>query len=244
MKYAAFRAAAERAFEEIPEQYKAGIDGLVVSREAVPRREHEGVFTMGECSTETWPSQWDGPDTTRSSVVLYWGSFQQMAREDAEFDWEGEIWETLTHELRHHLESLASEDQLEDVDYAMDEGFKRDDGFEFDPWYYQKGDPEAGGVFRVEGHAFIEQRWTADRFAAATSIPFEWAGRTWSVPRPDDLGDVHFVWVSGATEPPATLELVLVRKRSLWQSVTRLFGGPALEVLESEALAKPATPRA
>ena len=239
MKYAAFRAAAERAYQEIPEEYKAGIDGMMVSREAVPSEDHEDVFIMGECLTESWPSSWDGPDTTRSSVVLYWGSFQQMARGDSEFDWEGEIWETLTHELRHHLESLASEDQLEDVDYAMDEGFKREEGIAFDPWFYQKGDPEGAGVFRVESHVFLEQHWTPERFAAASEIPFEWNGRRWGVPRPDALGDVHFVWVFGATEPPATLELVLVRQRSLWQSVTRLFGGPTLEVLESEADAAP-----
>lgn len=35
------------------------------------------------------------------------------------FDWEGEIWETLLHELRHHLEFLAGRDDLvaEDLEY-------------------------------------------------------------------------------------------------------------------------------
>jgi hypothetical protein len=235
MKYAAFQAAAERAYAEIPDHFKVGIEGLTVSRETVASRDHEDVFTMGECLTETWPSSWDGPETTRSTVVLYWGSFRQMAKDDPDFDWEGEIWETLTHELRHHLESLASEDQLEDVDYAADEDFKRTDGLDFDPWYYQKADPAGAGVFRLERHTFLEQKWTPARFEAAAEIPFEWEGKRWSVPRPDELGDVHYVLVLGVTREPESLELVLVRERSLWQSVTGLFGGGAPEVLESEA---------
>ena len=50
-------------------------------------------------------------------------------------------------ELGHHLESLASEDQLEDVDYAVDEDFKRAEGQSFDPWYFQRGDPEGPAAF-------------------------------------------------------------------------------------------------
>lgn len=239
MKYAAFHEAAARAYEEIPDPFKEGIDGLVVSREAVPSRDHVDVWTMGECLTEAWPSEVGGPESVRSSVVLYWGSFREMARQDESFDWEGEIWETLTHELRHHLESLASEDQLEDVDYAAGEGFKRDDGLEFDPWYFQRGDPEGEGVYRVERDLFLEQTWTEPEFAAATEIRFGWEGRTWAIPRPPALGDVHFVRVYGPVAEPDGLELVLVRRRGAWQSLRRLFGGPPLEVLESEADARP-----
>lgn len=235
LKFAAFEAAAARAYEEIPAAYKTGIDGLVVSREAVPHPDLPDVFTMGECLTEAWPSEWQGPETTRSSIVLYWGSFKGLATRDADFDWDAEIWETLTHELRHHLESLASEDQLEDVDYAVDEDFKRAEGQDFDPWYFQRGDPEGGGAFRIESHVFLEQEWTDDRFAAVQEVAFEWRGRRWVVPRPERLGDVHYLLVQGATEPPQTLELVLVRRRPWWRGLSRLFGAPALEVLESEA---------
>ena len=237
MKFAAFREIAERAYEEIPERYKAGIDGLVVSRESVPHPDRPDVYTLGECVTESWPSEWQGPDTLRSSVVLYWGSFRSLAARDPAFDWEGEIWETLTHELRHHLESLAAEDQLEDVDYAADQGFKRQDGMEFDPWYYQRGDPEGAGVYRVENALFIEQTWDERAFAAADEIPFTWDGRRWTIPRPERLGDVHFVWIEGVVEPLRALELVLVRRRSWWQSARRALAGAGLEVLESEARA-------
>jgi hypothetical protein len=168
-------------------------------------------------------------------VVLYWGSFKNLAARDPEFDWEGEIWETLTHELRHHLESLAAEDQLQDVDYAADEGFKREDGRPFDPWYYQRGDPAGPGVYRVEEQIFIEQLWEGSAFDAAAELTFAWEGRRWAIPRPDRLGDVHFVLVDGVVPGDQLLELVLVRRRSWWDQVKGALGGAALEVLESEA---------
>src|SRR5690606_24793658 len=110
LKYAEFERRAQQVYESIPAAYKAGVDGLVASREAHPHPELPDIWTLGECLTESWPSEWQGPETTRSVVVLYWGSFRSLAAQDETFDWEEEIWETLTHELRHHLESLASED--------------------------------------------------------------------------------------------------------------------------------------
>ena len=60
------------------------------------------------------------------------------------------------------------------------------------------------------------------------------------MPRPDELGDVHFVWVHGIDLGQATLELVLVRKRSWWEDVKRLAGASRPFVYESEARAEPA----
>ncbi len=238
MKLAAFEAAAARAYEAVPEEYKAGIDGLVVSRESVPHPDLPDVFTLGECLTDSWPAEVHGPETTRSVVVLYWGSFQALARRDESFDWDAEIWETLTHELRHHLESLASEDQLEAVDYAVDEDFKRAEGQPFDPWYFQRAEPAGPGAYRIERHTFLEQVWTGVAFDSDDRIDFDWDGRAWSIPRPHRLGDVHFVLIEGVTTPPDTLELVLVRRRSWIEHLRRLFIGAApLETLESEARA-------
>jgi hypothetical protein len=235
LKFAEFRTVAERAYDEIPERYKLGIEGLVVSREAAKHPELADIYTLGECLTESWPSEWHGPETTRSSVVLYWGSFRNLAARDPEFDWEGEIWETLTHELRHHLESLAAEDQLQDVDYAADEGFKREDGLPFDPWYYQRGDPAGPGVYRVEEQIFIEQLWEREAFDTAEEIAFAWDGRRWAVPRPERLGDLHFVLVDGVVPASQLLELVLVRHRSWWEQVKGVLAASALDVVESEA---------
>ena len=235
MKFATFRATAERVYGEIPERFKTGIDGLIVSRDAVPSPDLPDVYTLGECLTESWPSDWQGPDTIRSSVVLYWGSFRSLSEQDPEFDWDDEIWETLTHELRHHLESLADEDQLDEVDYAVGQGFNRAEGLAFDPWYYQRGEPEGVGTYRVEEHVFLEQKWSVQRFETVDKIPFQWRGRHWLVRRPEQLGDIHFVWVHGVTDSPEIIELVLVRRRLWWEVVTGFIRSARIEVLESEA---------
>lgn len=239
MRYKEFERAAEEAYAEIPEAYLEGIDGLVVSREAVPHPELGDIWTLGECVTEEYASDWGGPDTTRSVVVLYWGSFRNLAAQDPDFDWDEELWETLTHELRHHLESLARDDALEGVDYAMDELFNRSEGLEFDPWYYQQAEKLGGGLYRAEKAFYLEQEWRADAFAAANRIRFEWQGARYVIPRPEELGDVHYVWIEGLPSTPETLELVLVRKRSWWEDAKRMVGTYRPVVLESSATAEP-----
>ncbi|MHB1193265.1 MAG: hypothetical protein ACYC6F_09480 [Longimicrobiales bacterium] len=240
MRFKDFERAARESYEEIPESYKEGIDDLVVSREALPHPTLPDIFTLGECVTEDYASDFGGPETTRSRVVLYWGSFRNLAALNPDFDWGGELWETLTHELRHHLESLAREDALEGVDYALDETFKRDDGEDFDPWYYQRGDAMGDGVFRVEKSWYVERTWTEREFAAAGWVEFAWRGERHRIPRPEELGDVHFVWIGGVElGDDETLELVLVRRRSWWEDARRLFGTSRPVVLESEADAEP-----
>lgn len=239
MKLKDFERAAQEAYAQIPESYKEGIDDLVVSREAVAHPTMPDIYTMGECLTEDYASDFGGPETTRSRVVLYWGSFRNLAALDPDFDWEHEIWETLTHELRHHLESLAREDALEGVDYALDETFKRDEGEDFDPWYFQKGDALGGGVFRVENNLYVERALSEQEFQAAAWIDFVWKGARWRIPRPQEQGDVHFVWVEGIELEGSTLEVVLVRKRTWWGDARRLFGASRPVVLESEADAEP-----
>lgn len=239
MKFKDFERAAHEAYQEIPESYKEGIDDLVVSRESVPHPDIPDIYTMGECLTEDYASDFGGPETTRSRVVLYWGSFRNLAALDPEFDWEEEIWETLTHELRHHLESLAREDALEGVDYALDETFKRDEGEDFDPWYFQKGDPLGEGVFRVENNYYVERALDQRDFETASWVDFTWEGARWRIPRPEEQGDVHFVWVKGIELEEGTLELVLVRRRTWWEDARRLLGASRPRVLESEADAEP-----
>lgn len=239
MKFKDFEEAAHKAYQEIPAKYKEGIDGLVVSREAQAHPTMPEIFTMGECLTEDWASDWGGPDTTRSKVVLYWGSFRNLSEKDPDFDWADELWETLTHELRHHLESLAREDALEGVDYALDETFKRDEGEDFDPWYFQRGDALGDGLYRVERSFYVERRFTDAEFQRAEWVDFAWEGVRYRFPRPDELGDVHFVWIQGVDTGPSTLEVVLVRRRRWWEDAKRLFGSSDPDVLESEAGAEP-----
>jgi predicted Zn-dependent protease with MMP-like domain len=239
--FRSFERFAHEVFDDIPEEYRAGVDGLVVRRDAVPHPELAGIWTLGECLTEEHVSDFASADTTRSLIALYWGSFRNLARDDEDFDWDEEVWETLTHEIRHHLESLAGDDALEDVDYAADESFRRFEGQRFDPWYWQHGDEVEPGLFRVERAWYLGQEWTEEAFRAATEVAFEWRQGRFRVPRPDELGDVHFILVHGlALEPTVdAVELVLVRRRTWFQHVRRMLSASGAVVLESEAEAEP-----
>jgi hypothetical protein len=209
-----------------------------VSREAPAHPTLPEVYTLGQCVTEEHLSEYGGPDTTRSIIVLYWGSFRELSKRDPDFDWDEELWETLTHEIRHHLESLAGDDALEDVDYAADELYNRQEGLEFDPWYYQRGESLGGGVFVVEGRSYLEISQDAHAFEAAEGIDFAWRGRTYRARRPEELGDVHFARVLGEDFEDQDVELVLVRRRTPWESLKGLARRSAPAVLESEVEAE------
>lgn len=238
-----FERVARRAFEAIPSEYREGIDGLVISPDAEPHPTLPEIYTLGYCDTEAYPSDWAGPETVRSVIRLYHGSFQKLAALDPDFDWEAEIHETVEHEVRHHLEWLAGQDQLGDVDYAMDESFKRGQGLEWDPWYYQRGEPVGHGAFVVEDQVYVEQEWTTDDFEGASALEFWWRGGWYAVEPPDELGDLHFIWITGGVEtPPRFLELVLVRKRTWWEGARQLFSSSPLRILESEAVARALPP--
>ena len=150
MDFDLFEREARRLFEAIPERYREGVDGLTVHRDPLRHPRFPGIYTLGECVTEAYPSSWGGPETVRSLVLLYWGSFRALAASSPRFDWSEEIWETLTHELRHHLESLADRDDLSGVDHAMEETFRRDRGLAFAPDYYHRGERAGAGVYVVE----------------------------------------------------------------------------------------------
>ena len=239
MEFEAFEAAARAAYQEIPDAFKEGVGGLVVTREALAHPEHPDVFTLGHCLTEDHPSDYGSPDTTRSVIALYWGSFRQLARRDPSFDWDEELWETLPHELRHHLESLADEDALEAMDYAVDESFKRERGEPFDPWYFQWGEPVGEGVYRVEEEVYIERVLTEEEFGGMDEIEFTWRGRSYRLPRPREQGDVHFIVVEG-TEP--FVQIVLVRRASWRRRLGGVLGSRGPTVLESGGEARQVAP--
>lgn len=239
MDFETFTRAAHEAFEAIPKEFREGVDGLTIRPERVPHPAYPDIYTMGQCITEAYPSDWHGPDTLRSVVVLFHGSFWALAAGQSDFDWEGELWETLTHELRHHLESLADEDDLEGVDYAMEEAFHRARGEEFDPYYYQSGLEVAPGLYQVEYDFFLEQTWRREDFQVATHIHFAWHGREYTVPCPEALGDIHYLWIQGVEVGVGTLQLVLLRKRGLRERLKGARKGGGLELWESEGTAEP-----
>lgn len=236
MTFAEFEALAWQEWERIPEQYRAGVDGLTIERRALPHPELEDVYTLGECVTEAYPSAFEGPDTTRSTVVLYYGSFFRLSRLDAEFQWAEELYETLTHELQHHLESLAADDSLIDMDYAADENYRRYHGEPFDPYFYRAGVP-VDGWFRVEDEFFLE----IERDVGPV-VTFEWRGRTYrvDVPRESESGDVALLTIThGVVDPPGALHLALVSRPGLMTQIRRLFRPRRSSVVELDVVAVP-----
>lgn len=216
----------------MPAEYKAGIDGLVIERGAPPHPRTPGVYTLGECVTEGYPTDVGGPDTTRSFVVLYHGSFLRLSRRDEAFDWDEEIWETLTHELKHHLESLAAEDALADVDYAVDENFKRHEGMAFDPFFYRAGEPLGDGRYRLERSLFVELAAPA----ASGTHELDVGSATYRVDLPPAVADVTFVTLVGdVDEMLEELCVVLVRPAGLGSTLKTLLGRSHLRVAEAEA---------
>ncbi|HEX7000572.1 MAG TPA: metallopeptidase family protein [Trueperaceae bacterium] len=99
--------------DEVPEQFMRGLQGVHVLPDT--RREEgydEDVFRMGEYM-DPGPEDFLGAgEGIGRHVAIYYGSFREIASQDPDFDWEDEAWETLTHELKHHVESLAGEDFL------------------------------------------------------------------------------------------------------------------------------------
>ena len=235
MTFEEFSRLAQEAFQSVPEAYREGVEGVTTIEALETHPELPGVLTMGECRTQAFNSQWQGPETTRSRVVLYYGSFRRMAEDQPNFDWEGELWETLTHELRHHLESLADEYALEAMDYAVDESFKREQGAPFDPWYFQWGEPVGEGVYQVEDEVYIERVLTEAEFDRVEGIEFSWKDQSYRLSRPQELGDVHFIVVDG-TEP--YVQIVLVRRTSWRQRLRGVQRSGGLSVLESRAEAR------
>lgn len=205
MRLADFRALIARLQADVPPAYVEGVVDVEVSPKAVPHPVRAEVYTLGECI----PLEWSGSGADlQSRVVLYHGSFQALARLSGpgEFDWRQEAWETLTHELRHHLEWRANHKALEDYDWAAEQNFARHEGEAFDPEFYRSGEAIVEGVWKVEDDVFVE------------GDPPEvlWHGRRYRLPVQLESRDVRFLVLEGLDEPPPGDAVLVVRPRRRW----------------------------
>ena len=113
--------------DEIPSEFMQGLQAIMALEAEHPEPDFEDVYRMGEY-LDIGPEQFlGGSSGIGRHVVLYWGSFRRVAAADPEFDWEAELWETLTHELRHHVESLAGDASLIEQDELDASTFQRRD---------------------------------------------------------------------------------------------------------------------
>jgi len=233
MRYETFDRRAREMFDEIPRELRHGVEFVEVHPEALPHPTMADVYTLGECATGEYDLGGSAPETVRSGVHLYHGSFRELARLDPAFDWEGELWETLTHEIRHHRESAAGEDALEELDWAEDENFKRRKGKAFEPFFYRAGLPVADGAWEVDGDLFVERPVSAEEIEDDDEVSVTVDGERVTVPLPDELGDVHFLYLDGVYERDIDVAVVLVRQRGTWEQLRALLGGRSPEVRES-----------
>jgi hypothetical protein len=202
--------------QEVPESFFDGVAEVVVSPRTVPHPERPEIFTLGECVP--LPVQvGSGVEGVQSRIVLYHGSFQALAQNRDDFNWRLEAWETLTHELRHHLEWRAHAPDLEDFDWAVEHNFARHEGESFDPTFFLSGESQGNDLYQVEDDVFIDQ--------IVRDIPpvvtFDWRGRSYTVTLPGEAELPCFLTVDGVAEPPAGDLVVVLRKKP---GVRDLFG--------------------
>ena len=148
---------------------------IAVSPRTVPHPTRDEIFTLGECIP--LPAVDGAAEGIQSRVVLYHGSFQALARIAPGFDWRAEAWETLTHELRHHLEWRARAPDLEAYDRAAEHNFARQDGEPFDPLFFLDGEPAGSDCYQVDDDVFLDV--TVDHVPAERRLL--WRGRVYRV---------------------------------------------------------------
>lgn len=204
----------DRMAADIPEHYLHGIAAIEVSRKAVPHPTRAHVYTLGECIPIDV-----GSDQVTSRVVLYYGSFRALAGERDAFRWREEAWETLMHEVRHHLEWKAQTAALEEYDWAAEQNFARLEGQPFDPVFYRSGEKIEDGVYRVDDDVFFER--------IVPVLPetgeLEWHGTRYRVTVPQQPLPLYLVLDGVHPAPPGEAVLVFQRRTRVRDLFRRAF---------------------
>ena len=229
MRQADFEAMVRRMADEVPAEYLDGVAEIVISPKTVPHPLRADIWTLGECIP--MPAQDAEPEAIVSRVVLYFGSFRALAATDPDFDWREEALETLTHEVRHHLEWRARAPDLEAVDRAMEAHFARQDGGPFDPLYYRDGTPMAPGLYRLEDDFFLEQ----SHAVPPREVRFQWHGRAYRAACPEGLTVPAFLVVEGLADPPPGALFLALRPRPRLRDLFRGVSAPVEATVEAVA---------
>jgi Zincin-like metallopeptidase len=204
-----FRSLVERLERDIPPEFTGGVVAVEVSSKTLPHPVRAEIYTLGECI----PLEWSGSGADlQSRIVLYHGSFQALARL-GEFDWRVEAWDTLTHELRHHLEWRANVAALEAYDWAAEENFARHEGEPFDPTFYRSGERIANGVWKVDDDIFIQGEGGRGK---GEGYDLMWHGSRYRVPLPRATPPLFLTLDGLAEPPPGDAVLVIPRRGSLF----------------------------
>ncbi len=105
-----FHRLVEEASKDIPDELFRELNGgILVLGQAKKHPDVKGTYVLGEYHVER-------PGMGRY-IVLYFGSFLGILGSRAEIEeYRRQVWKTLLHEFRHHLESLAGVADLERED--------------------------------------------------------------------------------------------------------------------------------
>ncbi len=221
-----FRVMVDRLAREVPAEFHDGIVAIDVSPKTVPHPVHGDVYTLGECVPLEWS---DSGVDLHSRIILYYGSFAGLARL-GDFDWRDEAWETLTHELRHHLEWRANVDALAAYDWAAEQNFARHEGELFDPLFYRSGEELVPGVYKVDDDVFIEREQGAGSGEQGDLV---WHGRRYRLAPPRTGAGLLFLTLDGLVEPPPGDAVLVVRPAPRLRDLFRRPPAPAHETVQA-----------
>ena len=125
MTFPDFRDLISNLLDELPPQALEGLQGVHVFEHAKPDPIEPGLVRMGEYLDPGMDSFFATHTTLGRHVAMYYGSFVAVAGGNPNFDWETETWETLTHEIQHHVESRAGERSLIEWDIEQLEAYRK-----------------------------------------------------------------------------------------------------------------------
>ena len=113
--FAEFCDLADGIIRQIPEMYKEGISGIFVTRKEVKDEEVPELYILGHYHHGGYLTPF---------INIYYGSFRRVCKGAALEEIEEELWETITHEIRHHLEENAGLRNLKAYDEDLKEYFR------------------------------------------------------------------------------------------------------------------------
>lgn len=124
MSFEAFQALLNELVDAIPEEFLEGLQGVHALPQVRQETGFKRVYRLGEY-LDPGPSAFLGGNTGLGRhIALYYGSFAEVAAGDPHFAWEDQLWDTLLHELRHHVESQAGDRSLIEEDVRRHRRFR------------------------------------------------------------------------------------------------------------------------
>src|SRR3970282_1662147 len=204
MELADFRTLVDRIVTDGPPEYLDGVFAIEVSPKTVRHPVYASVFTMGECI----PVE-AAEDPPPSRVVLYHGSFQELARERRDFDWRGEAGEGVDHQPAPHLGTSARSGDLDAYDWPAEQNFRRQEGQPFDPLFYLSGERVADGVYCVDDDLFFDREV---KRSPPERAEIEWHGQTFRCEPPARPLPLYLA-LEGLDPAPVGEAIVVLRRK-------------------------------